>query len=150
MNLPKASCTAFCLVVEDSDTDYRTLERHVCRSQIPMGLRRCILGEEVLAMLEEPVSSSGSSPGTPAVIVLDLGLAGTHDGRAVLQAVRQHPALKRTPVVVFSSSTDPADIEWCYRHGANAYQVKSVDSASFQSVAKLLSEYWNGEDRDSP
>lgn len=93
------------------------------------------------------LKSSGAPPflaEVPSVIVLDLGLSGAEDGRAVLQAIRRHPDLKRTPVVVFSASTDPADIDWCYRQGANAYQVKNMDFMSFQCVAELLVDYWRG------
>lgn len=141
----EAYSDVFCLVVEDSDTDYRTLERFVRRAELPVGLRRCTQGEELMAMLEEPASASASSAVFPAVIVLDIGLSGKEDGRTILQAVRRHPAMKRTPVVVFSSSTNPADIDWCYKHGANAYQVKNMDITSFQCVAELLVDYWRGD-----
>ncbi len=131
----------YCLVVEDCDHDYMALERVVQRRQIPMSLKRCLQGDEALAMFDTSTSQSMST--LPALIILDMGLPGKSDGRDVLQAIRKHPVLKRTPVVVFSAFADPAHIDWCHRNGANAYQVKQVDYRSFTCVADLLASYWS-------
>lgn len=131
------------LIVEDSDEDYAALERIVKRakSPFPVRLERCISAEQVLAMLNSPLMPERNLPELPAVIVLDLNLPGL-SGREVLQAVRQHPRLKRTPVVIFSTSSSPKDIEWCYEHGANSYHVKQTDYAAFKRAVELLVDYW--------
>lgn len=135
----------FCLVVEDCDHDYQMLERLLRRSHAPVEVVRCAVGEEVISLLHQSESSTCSSAALPAVIVLDLGLSGQRDGREVLSAIRKHPQLKRTPLVVFSASTDPVDIAWCYRQGASAYQVKNTSLMSFRCVADLVVKYWGGE-----
>lgn len=135
----------FCLVVEDCDHDYQTLERLLRRSQAPLEVVRCAQGDEVISLLDQSESATGNSVVLPAVIILDLGLSGQRDGREVLSAIRKHPQLKRTPLVVFSASTDPMDIAWCYRQGASAYQVKNTSLMSFRCVADLVVKYWGGE-----
>ena len=142
MNPSDVSSSPVCLVVEDCEEDYRALERCVKRAGLPLQLKRCTDGKGVLDMLENTWPSLQG----PAAIVLDLGLQGAVDGRTLLQAMRKHPILKRTLVVVFSASTDPADIDWCHQNGANAYQVKSIDTLSYQRVADLLGTYWCGPD----
>ncbi len=138
--IPEVSKPSF-LIVEDSDEDYTALERILKRNAVPVALQRCTRAEEVLAMLNAPVMMNRPLPALPALIVLDLNLPGL-DGRAVLTAVRQHPRLKRTPVVIFSTSSSPADIAWCYENGANSYHVKDTDYAGFKRAVELLVDYW--------
>ncbi|SKA82663.1 Response regulator receiver domain-containing protein [Prosthecobacter debontii] len=131
------------LIVEDSDEDYAALERIVRRVRpgLPVHLQRCVSAEQVLMLLNAPLVPGRPPPELPAVIVLDLNLPGLN-GKVVLQAVRQHPRLKRTPVVIFSTSSNPKDIEWCYEHGANSYHVKQTDYAAFKRAVELLVDYW--------
>jgi CheY-like chemotaxis protein len=131
------------LVVEDSDEDYAALERIVRRTKTEtrVRLQRCINAEQVLDMLKAPVVPDKPLPHLPALIVLDLNLPGV-DGKEVLLAVRQHPRLKRTPVVIFSTSSSPQDIAWCYEHGANSYHVKQTDYPAFKRAVELLVDYW--------
>lgn len=131
------------LIVEDSDEDYAALERILKRARpaIPIRLQRCISAEQVLSMLNAPLLPDKPLPEVPALIVLDLNLPGLN-GKEVLQAVRQHPRMKSTPVVVFSTSSSPQDIEWCYEHGANSYHVKQTDYTAFKRAVELLVDYW--------
>lgn len=137
------SATPSFLVVEDSDEDYAALERILKRAktEIPIRLERCASAEQVLALLNAPLVPDKPLPVLPAVIVLDLNLPGLN-GKSVLLAVRQHPRLKRTPVVIFSTSSSPHDIAWCYEHGANSYHVKQTDYVAFKRAVELLVDYW--------
>lgn len=131
------------LIVEDSDEDYAALERILkrARSGVPIRLQRCVSAEQVLSILNAPLLPDKPLPDLPALIVLDLNLPGLN-GKAVLEAVRQHPRMKRTPVVIFSTSSSPQDIEWCYEHGANSYHVKQTDYNAFKRAVELLVDYW--------
>lgn len=60
---------------------------------------------------------------TPDVVLLDLHLPGL-DGLAALDRIRAgYPDVK---MVMFSSATDPQQIEAAFRHGAVGFVVKSV------------------------
>ena len=59
----------------------------------------------------------------PHLVLLDLNLP-RKDGRAVLADMKSNPALRRIPVVIFSTSQATQDIERSYELGANSYVSK--------------------------
>ena len=77
----------------------------------------------------------------PGFILLDLNMP-KKDGREVLRDLKQHPILKRIPVVVFTTTKNDNEIKRCYELGANTYVVKPV---SFNELAKVIEDirgYW--------
>ena len=79
----------------------------------------------------------------PHLILLDLNLP-RKDGRAVLADMKSKPALRRIPVVVFSTSQARKDIESSYELGANSYVSKPPTLSEWVSAVKLLNEFWIG------
>lgn len=143
----------YLLVVEDSDEDFgalqRTLAKH-CDKQVPV--TRCLDGDDALDFLHRrgdyapsngPSNGPSNSPSEqpPSLIMLDLNLPGT-DGREVLRELKQDPTLKTIPVVVFTTSSDPKDIETCYRYGVNSYLVKPMDVGQLKTSICVLVTYW--------
>lgn len=131
------------LVVEDCDEDFSALARILQRSAaLPaVRLQRWVRAEEALAQLEDVEMSGDSGHDEPALIVLDLNLPGL-DGRTVLKRVRMHRTWKHVPVVIFSTSTHPAVVAWCYENGANAYHVKEINYSAFKQSVERLTAYW--------
>lgn len=123
------------VIVEDSDEDFDTVVQAVRRAGIPAEVCRAATGGDCLDLLR------GASAVRPALVLMDLNTPGT-DGREALEAIKADPALKSYPVVVFSTSANPKDVAFCYRAGANAYQVKPVRYPDhLQAVVDLLT-YW--------
>lgn len=137
-----------CLVIEDCDHDYLTFERLLSRTALPVRLKRCADGEEVMRLLAYLDSSSVEVHEVPAVIILDINLPGEYGGREILQAVRKHSRIRRTPVIVFSSSTNPVDIDCCHREGASAYHVKGFDLSSYRWVIESVAKFWSRDEKD--
>jgi CheY-like chemotaxis protein len=131
------------LVVEDSDEDFsalaRTLRRHPALPELEFW--RCTRAEEAFARLEACGRTDENRRDDPALIVLDLDLPGL-DGSEVLKRVRVHPTWKNIPVVIFSTAASASVVSWCYEHGANAYQTKDVNYASFKRSVEALASYW--------
>ena len=80
---------------------------------------------------------------TLSLVLLDLNLPAA-SGHTVLERVSESIKRLRLPVVVFSSSCRPSEIEQCYRLGASLFVVKPnhwngyVDlAASFAKLAAL-------------
>ena len=119
------------LVIEDSNEDFEAFERYVRQATIKVSLHRCVDGDEALAFLFQ--TSCFVAP-RPSLIVLDLNLPGA-DGREVLSRIKQDELLKTIPVVIFTTSNNPKDIEACYRQGVNSYIVKPMD---FERLKFLL------------
>jgi CheY-like chemotaxis protein len=130
------------LIVEDSNEDFEALQRFLGHSAIAIAIHRCVNGEQALAFLYRTGSyvERESAP-RPGLIVLDLNLPGT-DGREVLRRIKQDENLKMIPVVVFTTSNNPKDIEVCYQYGANSYIVKPINFAQLKRDIQMLVEYW--------
>ncbi|NJR65738.1 MAG: response regulator [Leptolyngbyaceae cyanobacterium CRU_2_3] len=130
------------LVVEDSNEDFETLERFLRRSPLIGSIQRCVNGDQALAFLYRTgrYTDPQSAP-RPGMIVLDLNLPGT-DGREVLHRIKQDHNLKRIPVVVFTTSNNPRDIEDCYQYGVNSYIIKPINFAQLKHDIQTLVNYW--------
>ena len=131
----------YILVVEDSDEDFEALQRvftRNCNSKVPF--TRVLDGEEALDFLAgDHVSHNFEA--LPSLILLDLNLPGS-DGRDVLRQVKQDDTLKLIPVVVLTTSSDPKDIEACYRYGANSYLIKPMNLQQMKESICLVLDYW--------
>ncbi len=130
------------LIVEDSNEDFEALRRFLLRSPITVPVRRCASGEDALAFLHRRgcYAPPASAP-RPSMIVLDLNLPGT-DGREVLRRIKQDETLKTIPVVVFTTSHNPKDVEACYQYGVNSYIIKPIDFEQLKRDVDALITYW--------
>jgi CheY-like chemotaxis protein len=130
------------LVVEDNDEDFDMLQMTFQGAAIPNPLYRCAEGEEALEFLGQrgryAVAESAPRPG---LILLDLNLSGL-DGRQVLEHVKADARLKSIPVLVFSTSDNPKDVQSAYAHGASGYLLKPVDLSRFERMIRLFKEFW--------
>ncbi len=128
------------LVVEDSNDDFRILQRLMRRMAVQNPIHRCTSGDEVLDYLyQEGKNINGLS--RPSVILLDLNLPGI-DGRDILEQLKEDKTLKEIPIVIFTTSSNPKDIEFCYQKGANGYLVKPMDVQELQKTIQAFVDYW--------
>ena len=130
------------LLVEDSDEDYMAFLRALRDMVVTVSLPRCTRGEEALDYLygRGRFADLAHAP-RPALVLLDLNLPGM-DGRELLTIIKGDEHLRSIPVVIVTTSHNPRDVEWCYQHGANSYQVKAIGYEQFKSAMRLLVEYW--------
>ncbi len=130
------------LIIEDSDEDFTALTRMMNKAKIPNPIYRCEDGEEALDFLyHEGEYEDESLAPRPSLIVLDLNLPGT-DGREVLAELKQDRDLQTIPVVIFSTSSNPRDINACYRQGINGYIVKPMNTDRLNKLVQTFLEYW--------
>jgi CheY-like chemotaxis protein len=145
------------LIVEDSDEDFEAFGRILRRLSVDIPLHRCTTGDEALEFLGQGISQTSRYARTirkqyPKIILLDLNLPGT-DGREVLGQIKQDKTLKAIPVIVFTTSSNPKDIEICYQHGVSGYIVKPIDVNKLARAVQVFVDYWfevselPGEDR---
>jgi len=103
-------------------------------------------GEEALDFLFCRGPHIGRNRGAALLVVLDLKLPKV-GGLEVLSAMREDPRTALTPVVVFSSSAAPADIDESYRRGVNSYIQKPYDFDESLRAIRRIGEYWLGLNR---
>ena len=75
------------------------------------------------------------------LLLLDLNLPEM-DGRDVLSQLKGDVSTKSIPVVVFSTSNNPKDVESCYQAGANAFVNKPVDLMKLKALMSSLLSFW--------
>jgi CheY-like chemotaxis protein len=130
------------LVIEDSDEDFAALTRMINKAQISNPIYRCEDGEEALEFLYHTGEYEDESLAPrPSLIVLDLNLPGT-DGREVLAELKQNQDLQTIPVVIFSTSSNPKDVDTCYRCGISGYIVKPMNTDRLNQLVQTFLDYW--------
>lgn len=77
----------------------------------------------------------------PRFILLDLNMP-KKDGREVLKELKQHPVLKKIPVVIFSTTNNEQEMRRCYELGANSYITKPNSFESLLKTVAALRSYW--------
>ncbi|MDY6937469.1 MAG: response regulator [Cyanobacteriota bacterium] len=130
------------LIAEDSDEDFEVLELLMQQMKVQNPIHRCTNGDKVLDFLyQEGQCKDGRSAPLPSAILLDLNLPGT-DGREVLEQLKGDRSFKDIPIVIFTTSSNPKDIKFCYQNGANGYLIKPVDIDELERIVRAFVEYW--------
>jgi CheY-like chemotaxis protein len=126
------------LIVEDSDEDFYAMRRAL-GTTLPCGVVRCRTGSEALDYLFR--RGLYTQAALPSLVLLDLNLPGK-DGRTVLEQVKRDATLRAVPVVVVSTSDNPADIARCYSIGCSGYLVKALAYERLATALQVLGAYW--------
>ncbi len=82
----------------------------------------------------------------PDLMVLDLNLP-CKDGREVLAEVKSDGALRKIPVIIFTTSQRQQDVARTYELGANCYLSKPGNLEDFVAAVKSLEDFWLGHAR---
>ncbi|NEQ40911.1 MAG: response regulator [Okeania sp. SIO3I5] len=130
------------LVVEDNQEDYVALTRIMRKLDFQYPIYHCEDGDEALDFLFQTGEYSDPEIAPrPTIILIDLNLPGT-DGREVIKVIKNNQQLKKIPVVVFSTSSNPQDIHICYQQGANSYMQKPVNIKDLSKNIEIFLFYW--------
>jgi CheY-like chemotaxis protein len=130
------------LIVEDSNEDFEAFLRFVRQFSQIIPIYRCTTGDQALDFLYHTGSYAHQTIAPrPKLILLDLNLPGT-DGREVLCQIKRNEHLKTIPVIVFTTSSNPKDIEACYQKGANSYIVKPINIEQLKQNVWTFLNFW--------
>ncbi len=77
----------------------------------------------------------------PGLIILDIKLPGI-DGIEVLKQIKEHPVLKKIPVIMLTTSDREEDICRSYIYCANSYLTKPVGFNEFEEKITQIEFYW--------
>ncbi|HWG84388.1 MAG TPA: response regulator [Deinococcales bacterium] len=77
----------------------------------------------------------------PDLVLLDMNMPRM-SGLEVLEGVRASARLSHLPVVIFSTSRLPADLERAYAAKANSYVAKPASFQEFREMLAKLGTYW--------
>jgi CheY-like chemotaxis protein len=130
------------LLAEDDEHDIVATKRAWKKHHIANPLYVVTDGEECLDFLYR--RGKYSEPGTaprPGILLLDIKMPKM-DGLAVLEHIREDRELRRTPVIILTTSKAEEDRLRSYDLGVNAYIVKPVGFQNFSDAVRTISLFW--------
>lgn len=130
------------LSVDDNDVDGALLERAFKRTSIPARLYRVSEGPQALAYLAgDGIYRDRESYPLPDLVLLDLAMPKM-SGYEVLKWIREQPAVKKTKVLIFTSSEKPEDYRAASEIGADGYLLKPTKFDDLKKLVKQIHEEW--------
>ena len=124
------------IMIEDDEGHARLIEKNIRRAGIFNDLKHFLNGTSALDYLFN--HSDGPAHNGPALILLDLNLPDM-SGIDILGKIKAEGSpLRRTPVVVLTTTDDKVEIDRCYDMGANVYITKPVNYESFSGAIRQL------------
>ena len=123
------------VMIEDDEGHAKLIERNIRRAGIFNNIRHFLDGTSAIEFLFK--ASDGPSLNGPAMILLDLNLPDM-SGIDILAKIKAHDTLKRTPVVILTTTDDKVEVQRCYDLGCNVYITKPVNYESFADAIRQL------------
>ena len=123
------------VMIEDDEGHARLIEKNIRRAGINNEIRHFLDGGTALKFLYE--APEGPALNGPALILLDLNLPDM-SGTDILMRLKSDGPLKRTPVVVLTTTDEKVEIQRCYDLGCNVYITKPVNYESFAQAIRQL------------
>jgi CheY-like chemotaxis protein len=124
------------VLVEDDDVDVMNVQRAFERAKISRPLLRAADGVEALDLLRDP-----STPAERRLVLLDLNLPRMN-GIEFLRELRADERLRRTTVVVLTTSDDERDKLEAFELNVAGYLVKPGTFADFVELMTALDGFW--------
>ncbi len=124
------------VLVEDDDVDVMNVQRAFEKANIRAPVFRAADGVEALELLRSP-----SMPSERRLVLLDLNLPRMN-GIEFLRELRSDEMLRKTPVVVLTTSNDERDKLEAFEMNVAGYMLKPVKFGSFVDLMSSLNRYW--------
>ena len=124
------------VMIEDDEGHARLIEKNIRRAGILNDIKHFTDGTSALHYLFN--DAGGPALNGPALVLLDLNLPDM-SGTDILAKIKGDDGpVKRTPVVVLTTTDDKVEIQRCYDLGANVYITKPVNYESFAQAIRQL------------
>jgi CheY-like chemotaxis protein len=130
------------IMVEDDEGHARLIEKNIRRAGVNNEIVAFADGSSALTYLLGPDGSGEASAGRQLMILLDLNLPDM-SGADILAKIKANVHLRRSPVVVLTTTDDAREIQRCYDLGANVYITKPVNYESFANAVRQLGLFFS-------
>jgi CheY-like chemotaxis protein len=125
------------VMIEDDEGHARLIEKNIRRAGVTNEIISFADGTSALAHLFGADGSGTSSAGRSHLILLDLNLPDM-TGIDILARIKANEHLRRSPVIVLTTTDDQREIQRCYDLGANVYITKPLNYESFANAIRQL------------
>ena len=130
------------LLVEDEEAHAELTRRAIRKAGNANRIEVVPDGEQALDyLLNRGKYADRTACPAPGLILLDIKLPGI-DGIEVLKEIKEHPDLKRIPVIMLTTSERERDILDSYNNHANSYLTKPVGFREFEEKIMQIDFYW--------
>jgi two-component system, chemotaxis family, response regulator Rcp1 len=127
------------LLVEDNPADAFLVRTGLDLAQSTNELHVVSDGTEALRFLRREGHFSGAP--RPKLVIIDLNMPKM-DGRELLHTIRVDSMLSSMPVLILTTTDSAADIDLCYRLGANSFVTKPTDIQEFFDLIRSIDTFW--------
>jgi two-component system response regulator len=128
------------LLVEDNPDHTHLTELVLEGAGVAHEIVPAVDGQDAIDWLQGAGQHAGA-PLRPSLVLLDIKLPRV-DGFQVLRVMRADPALRLVPVVILTTSNNPADISQSLRLGASDYVIKPIGLNEFERKLCGVLRYW--------
>lgn len=122
------------LLVEDNPGDVRLVREAFTELDVDVSLR-------VATNCLDALDSIRSGDPPPQLVLLDINLPDG-DGCSVLTEIKEAEQLRRTPVIILTTSDQTEDITRMYDNHANAYVTKPDTVSEYLATIDHLVSFW--------
>ena len=130
------------IMIEDDEGHARLIEKNIRRAGVNNEITPFTNGTSALEFLFGADGSGEVSAHRQMLILLDLNLPDM-TGVDILQKIKSNVHLKRSPVVVLTTTDDSREIQRCYDLGANVYITKPVNYEGFANAIRQLGLFFS-------
>lgn len=130
------------IMIEDDEGHARLIERNIRRAGVNNDIVPFADGTAAMTHLFGADGSGAVSRGRALLILLDLNLPDM-SGIDILRRIKENEHLKRSPVVVLTTTDDAVEIQRCYDLGCNVYITKPVNYDSFANAIRQLGLFFS-------
>ncbi|WP_339924578.1 response regulator [uncultured Cyclobacterium sp.] len=127
------------LLVEDNEGDIVLILEAFEELKIKAEINIAKNGQEALDYLFERGTKNKSKK--PDLILLDINIP-IYNGHEVLKQIKEDPILKKTPVIMLTTSTNQKDINKAYQNHCNSYVKKPLNVDEFLDAILKIEQFW--------
>jgi CheY-like chemotaxis protein len=120
------------VAVDDESDDIFFLRRTLTKTEVPHRFQPYSNAEAAMAALST-IAAGGPGAEAPLICFLDIKMVGL-SGFDLLRWIRNQRALDALPVIMFSSSDHPADVDTARELGAQGYLKKYPSVTAMRTV----------------
>jgi CheY-like chemotaxis protein len=129
------------LLVEDNPGDARLAVIALQMADFDCIVDHVLDGVEALEHLH--AAADNAAENRIDLVLLDINLPKMN-GREALARIKGSSTLNATPVIMLSTSSAEDDLNFCYKHGADAFLSKAQDFDAFVETIRGLKNFWIG------
>ncbi len=130
------------VMIEDDEGHARLIEKNIRRAGVNNEIIPFANGSDATRFLFGADGSGSVNQGRAMLILLDLNLPDM-TGADILKRVKENEHLKRSPVVVLTTTDDQTEIQRCYDLGCNVYITKPVNYDNFANAIRQLGLFFS-------